>query len=324
MNMKKSVKNILQPAMERMGFELKESFTNYFSFLGGYDESTREYTLGVTVDKEHLLVPRLRVDLLFRTAFYRFSGFGIETFSKYEKLKLTYESQEELDEIMRTIVEILETFAIHFLVEFRDNYIYRHKDIQYNRSIPPETQAENYAVAHNLPMKYEAASFRNLEKRIDQMRGDSMSNWRQNFEEHHDELMSLCLYYGELCRQNDSSLEWTLGPYNHYILDSNNRTLNPLLEVIGYWNNGLDTETSLVPRELREKPKQEPKQQEPKQEPTTLDSEEPSEEALAAFKAEIFRGLSEERVEYLMANYPIDTPTDLEFFDEVDKQKNGE
>ena len=319
MNLKKSVKNILQPVMERMGFVLEESYSDYFRFVGDYDESTREYTLGILVNKDQMLMTRLRVELLFRTAFYKMSGFGIETFNKYKNLKLYYESQDELDDIMKTITEILENFAIQYLIKFRDNYVYRHKDMQYNRLIPPEKQADDFAIANNLPMKYEAVSFLNLEKHIDQIRGDSMSNWRQNFAKHQDEILRLSLYYGELYRKHDSSLEWTLGPYNHYIFKSDKPTIYPLLDVIGYWNNGLDTETSLVPRELQEQPKEEPRPETSKHEKKEINEEE-----IAAFKAELLRGLSEERVEYLMANYPIDTPNDLEFFDEVDKRRNGE
>ncbi|MCL2046917.1 MAG: hypothetical protein FWG88_11100 [Oscillospiraceae bacterium] len=316
MNLKKSAKNILQPAMERMGFELKESYPNYVSYRGDYDESTREYTLGVIIDIEPFF-SRLRVKLLFRDAFYMMSGFGIETFSKYKDLKLYCESQEELDYILRTITDILENFAIQYVIEFRDNYVYRHKDMQYNRLIPPEKQAEDFANANKLPMKYEAASFLNLEKRIDQMRGDSMSNWRENFAKHQDEILRLSLYCGELYRKHDSSLEWTLGPYNHYIIESNKPTIYPLIDVIGYWNNGLDTETSLVPRELRVKPKEEPRIVASEPEKKELNKEE-----IAAIDEVLFRDLPKERVEYLLANYPIDSPNDLVFYDEEDKRKN--
>ncbi|MCL2046907.1 MAG: hypothetical protein FWG88_11050 [Oscillospiraceae bacterium] len=325
MNMKKSVKSILQPAMEKAGLILVSSSRNHYAFSDSLDTLRLKNTIHVVVDKDPYPPPLLRVHIGYRTETTQFKSFPIDAFTEYENLRLSYENQEELDEKMRLISEILVLFAIPFAIDMRDNHVYRHKDIKYANSPSPEIQAWEYAHERSLPMTYEPASFHEVEKRIAELRGDSIKEWRQNFDKHIEELLVLSLYYGELYRLNDPhNWKWTSGPYNHYELvndmESPNppSTHNPLIRVITYWNNGYFINNTLVPADLRiilNKGYYEVELSE-SDKAKIANVEQTLEEAYGKY--------TKERIDYLMANYPIDTPNDLEFFDEVDKRRNGE
>ena len=240
MQLKKAVNSILLPAMERNGFALIDRAPAYNKF-GNNDDSLR-----VIVDKNPWPPSELRVSFFYRDHFGRFSHFDLDRLDSYQNLDLFYKSQEEMEEKLKTIADILETHALMFLANMRDNYVFWQKEMNLLFYDDPEKQAVNYAEINSLDMSFELSNFLYLENQVSVMRGENMCNWRQNFEKHSDKIVGLASYYGEIIRRKDQ-VSW----YNGKLMYDQG-TGYPNYDVVQYWNYGLYMKTCrLVHRSLR-------------------------------------------------------------------------
>ena len=240
MQLKKSVMNIVLPVMERNGFKLIDSATGYYEF-GINDDSLR-----VVVDRNPWPPSELRALFCYRDYHGSFAHIGLDRLYGYQDLDLFYDNQEKLEAKLKTIANILETFALSFLASMRDNYVFWEKETHLLFSENPKKQAANYAKKYFLTMSFELSNFLFLENQITAMRGDTIYDWRQNFEKYTDEIIGLASYYGEIIRRKDRA-KWEAG-----ILVYDQGSSGPSYEVIAYWNYGLYMPASrLVPLDLR-------------------------------------------------------------------------
>ena len=227
MQLKKAIKSIILPAMERNGYTLIDSDTAYYEF-GINDDSLR-----VVVDKNPWPPAELRVSFCYRNHRYRFSHFHLDRLAKYKDIDLFYKSQEELELKLNIIANILETDALSLLVSIRDNHVFWGEEMDLLYLVNPKKQAANYAKNKLLTMSFELSNFIFLENQIRAIRGDIMCKWRQNFEMYSDETIGLTSYYGEIIRRRDKA-KWDAGVL---VYDQGRRY--PNFDVVDYWNYGL-------------------------------------------------------------------------------------
>jgi len=227
MQLRKAVKNILLPVMEKNGFTLIDSATGYYKF-GINDDSLR-----VIVDKNPWPPSDLRAAFCYRDHRGSFSHLDLSQISGYQDLDLFYDNQEELEEKLKTIADILDTFALSLLASMRDNHVFWREETFLLFSVDPKKRATCYAKTNSLTMSFELSNFLFLESQIAVMRGDSMCNWRHNFEQHTDEIIGLTSYYGEIIRRRDK-VKWDAG-----VLVYDQGSGYPRSDVVDYWNYGL-------------------------------------------------------------------------------------
>jgi len=240
MQLKKSVMSIVLPVMESNGFKLIDSATGY------YESGINDDSLRVVVDRNPWPPSELRVKLYYRDYHGSFAHIGLDTLYGYQDLDLFYNNQEELEAKLRTIAKILETFALFFLASIQENYVFWEKETQLMFAVNPKKRAAVYAKKNLLTMSFELSNFVFLENQIAEMRGDTMCNWRHNFNKHTGEIIGLASYYGEIIRRRDKA-KWEAG-----VLVYDQGSSGPSYEVIDYWNYGLYMPASrLVPLDIR-------------------------------------------------------------------------
>jgi len=240
MQLTKAVRDILLPAMDSNGFSLVDSATAYYEF-GINDDSMR-----VIVDKNPWPPSELRVSFCYRDYHNSFSRFDLKQLSGYQCLDLFFNNKEELETKLERIANILETYALSFLVSIRDNHVYWGDRMRLRFSVNPQQQADSYAKKKLLSMSYESPNFLYLENQIATMRGESMCKWRHNFELYADEIIGLSSYYGEVIRRNYHA-KWNSG-----VLVYDQGSGYPDADVVNYWNYGIYIPACrLVPLNLR-------------------------------------------------------------------------
>ena len=240
MQFKKAIKNIIFPVIENNGFALMDSAPAYYEFFISDD------SLRVIIDKNPWPPAELRVNFCYRDYRGSFSHLELNQLTSYRDLDLFYENQEELEAKLEVIANILETYALTFLVSMRDNHVFRQEEMALLISVDPKKQAADYAKKNLLTMSFELSNFLFLENQISLMRGDTMCNWRENFIKHTNEIVGLTSYYGEIIRRKRRA-KW-----NNGVLEYDQGSGYPDVDVIQYWNYGLFMPAfRLVPHSLR-------------------------------------------------------------------------
>ncbi|MCL2153742.1 MAG: hypothetical protein FWH57_12460 [Oscillospiraceae bacterium] len=250
MQLKKAVKSILLPVMESEGFSIIDSAPGYYEF-GFNDDSLR-----VVVDKNPWDPTDMRVNLYYRDHDGLFSSLGLNQLIDYIETDLSYSNQEELENKLQVIADILKTHTIPLLKDLRDNHIFLQEGMENRISENPEKQAAQYAADNSLLVSHKLSNFLFVEDRIAAIRGDTITQWRSNFNVHFDEIIALICYYGEITRQKaPKKIKWNWKndkDYTFFALQYDEGWGFPDGEIKDYWNySPYIPAYTLVPIELR-------------------------------------------------------------------------
>ena len=249
MQLRKTVKSIILPVMEREGFKLTDSATSYYEFALS-DDSVR-----VIIDKDPWPPSELRVKFYYRNYLGGFSFLEINRLNEYINLDLQYTSQEELEQKLLTIAGILESHSIAFIKSIRDNHVYFTSSDSVLLSADPAKQALRYVKGVHLTFENSLENYLFMEGHVAEMRGEIIGNWRTNFEKHKTDIIDLISFYGEITIMKDNcGAKWEWGDSRSFGLAYEQGWRYPQSDLVNYWNYGLYMPMSrFVPYDLRQK-----------------------------------------------------------------------